>query len=76
MNLEEALDHVLAGGRATCDVLPTGTVLKTEMVGEWPAAQVRVVWEANGDGFTFTDRLKAECEGAEWRKVEGWASYG
>lgn len=76
MNTAEAVAHVEAGGRATCDALPAGTVLKTEMVGEWPAPQVRVVWEATGTGFTFTDRLRDECEGQVWRKVEGWASYG
>ncbi|CAB4131748.1 hypothetical protein UFOVP131_19 [uncultured Caudovirales phage] len=74
MKLAEAIAHAEAGGRATCDVLPRGAVLKTEEVGDPPAPQVRVIWEATGSGYTFT--AKPEYEAAEWHAVTGWASYG
>ena len=72
MNLAEALAHVEDGGRATCDVLPQGAVLKREPRG-WGLSGPRVVWEATGTGFDF--RARSEHEAAEWRAVEGWASY-
>jgi hypothetical protein len=72
MTLAEALEHVLGGGRATCDALPLGAVLKCERKG-WETTGPRVVFEATGDGFDFTERLRSESEAMTWRKVEGWA---
>lgn len=74
MTLDEAIAHVSDGGRATCDFLPRGSVLKLEQVGVWQMPALRVVFEATGDGYNF--QRHAELEAAEWRKVEGWLSYG
>lgn len=71
LTLAQALEHVLAGGRATCDALPLGAVLKCERSG-WETTGPRVVFEATGSGFDFTDRLRDESEAMIWRKVEGW----
>lgn len=73
LTLAEALAHVEAGGRATCDALPLGAVLKLEPRG-WAMSGPRVVFEATGTGFDFTDRLREESEGMAWRKVQGWAN--
>lgn len=73
MSGDEAIAHALAGGRATCDLLPADAVIKTENVGEWPSPQVRVVFEATGDGYRFD--ADERYTDAEWRKVEGWAAY-
>lgn len=70
----EALDHVLAGGRATCDALPQGTVLKLARASDLREPSLRVVFEATGDSFDFTDRLREESQDMPWRKVEGWAN--
>ena len=74
MTQAEALEHVLAGGRATCDALPCGTVLKLARASDLREPSLRVIFERTGDGFSFTDRLKAESEAMTWRKVEGWAN--
>lgn len=74
MTTDEAVAHAEGGGRATCDALPRGAVIKTELVGEWPAPQVRVVFEATGDGYRFD--ADERYAGEAWRKVEGWAAYG
>jgi len=74
VNTAEAIAHVEGGGRATCDALPTGAVLKTEPRG-WAQSRPRVIWEGTGDGFDLTPRLCDLAEGMEWRKVEGWAAY-
>lgn len=68
----EALAHVEAGGRATCEALPLGAVLKRERKG-WELTGPRVVFERTGDGFDFTPRLSEVSADMDWRKVEGWA---
>lgn len=73
MNQAEALEHVLAGGRATCEALPLGAVLKCERKG-WETTGPRVVFEGTGDGFDFTDRLRNVSADMDWRKVEGWVT--
>ena len=72
MNLADALAAVQAGERVTSDVLPIGTVIKTEVKG-WDRTGPRVVWEASGSGFDFTP--KPEHKAAEWRIVKGWLSH-
>lgn len=69
MKLHEAIAHAEQGGRATCDALPGGAVIKTDAEGE-----LRVVFERTGDGHVFTP--KAEHYRDDWRKVEGWVNYG
>ena len=101
MTLGEAIAHAEGGGRATCDGLPAGAVLKGVAIpcaycqdGQYTSLPgnacencmntgltdgtllLRVVFEATGDGFNFTDRLREQCEAMTWRKVEGWVSYG
>lgn len=73
MNQAEALAHVEAGGRARCDALPLGAVLKLEARG-WAMSGPRVVFEATGSSFDFTERLREVSADMEWHKVEGWAS--
>lgn len=72
MTLAEALAAVEAGKRVTSDAISRGWVLKLEHDG-WNSS-IRVVNEATGSGYRFTAR--PEHEAADWRIVEGWASYG
>ncbi len=69
MTLGEALAAVGEGARVTSAALPLGSVLKRE---GW--SNPRVVFEETGSGFDFVAR--AEHETANWRKVEGWLTYG
>lgn len=68
MTIDEALAHVNAGGRVTSPALSQGSVLKIE------DGRLRVVFEATGTGYDFT-RYPLHDE-VEWRKIEGWATYG
>lgn len=68
MTLKEAIEHAESGGRATCDRLQADCVLKVV------DGFLKIVFERTGTCFNF--QYNKEFEAQEWRKVEGWASYG
>jgi len=66
MTFKEAIEHVEAGGKATCDRLAPAVLKLQDGI-------IRAVFEQTGSGYSF--RFSDEWKELDWRKVGGWASY-
>lgn len=68
MDLATAIGLAEKGKKLTNPTLQTGAVIHCN-----PEGELRVLFEATGDGYTFTP--KAEHHNEHWQLKEGWGSY-